>query len=92
MNENTLPVLLRLSLDIKWRKTFAKAAGSISSAYLMLNERVCTGSWSKIDPKIFDIFTTLPIRPHVKINAKGVADKDNNALFFNEVVYKEVSV
>ena len=61
----------------------------ISSAYLMLNERECVqGLGQKIDPKIFDIFTTLPIRPHVKINAKGVADKDNNALFFNEVVYK----
>lgn len=61
----------------------------VSSAYLMINERDCVqGLGQEINPNIFDIFTTLPIRPHVKINAKGVADKDNNALFFNEVVYK----
>lgn len=61
----------------------------VSSAYLMINERDCVqGLGQEINPNIFDIFTTLPIRPHVKINTKGVADKDNNALFFNEVVYK----
>ena len=61
----------------------------VSSAYLMINEKECVqGLGQKIDENILDIFTTLPLRPHVKINAKGVADKDNNALFFNEVVYK----
>ncbi len=61
----------------------------VSSAYLMINEKECVqGIGQKIDENILDIFTTLPLRPHVKINAKGVANKDNNALFFNEVVYK----
>lgn len=61
----------------------------VSSAYLMFNQNECIqGLGQDKLEQVQELFTTLPTRPHVRINAKGVTDKENRGLFFNEVVYK----
>lgn len=58
----------------------------VSSAYLLLNNgKVAEGISGYIPNEIVEKFKRLPTRQHVRINEKGVADK--NCLFDNEVVY-----
>ena len=84
--------------DEKWNSFFGyqstqgnKGLGSqvkISSAYLVLeNGKVAEGLNPNFDVSEYKkFFENLPSRQHVRINEKGVAQK--NALFDNEVVYK----
>lgn len=59
----------------------------ISSAYMLINENeVAEGLTATIPQNIFDKYTNLPSRQHVRINDRGVAVK--NGLFDNEIVYK----
>lgn len=59
----------------------------ISSAYLLINELVVAeGLTASIPEKILTKYTNLPSRQHVRINERGVAEK--NGLFDNEIVYK----
>lgn len=61
----------------------------ISSAYMLINEtQIAEGLNPIIDPKVIEKYENLPKRQHVRINDKGTADKANNGLFDNEVVYK----
>lgn len=59
----------------------------ISSAYMLINEQdVAEGLSPQIPEKVLSKYTNLPSRQHVRINDKGVAEK--NGLFDNEIVYK----
>ena len=59
----------------------------ISSAYFLLpNNEVAEDLFVKIDESLKMRLTNLPIRKHVKINDKGVAN--SNGLFDNEIVPK----
>ncbi|MFN3588398.1 MAG: RAMP superfamily CRISPR-associated protein [Spirosomataceae bacterium] len=59
----------------------------ISSAYMLINEhKVAEGLTASIPEKILNKYTNLPSRQHVRINERGVAEK--NGLFDNEIVYK----
>jgi len=59
----------------------------ISSAYMLINENaVVEGLTANIPQNILDKYTNLPSRQHVRINDRGVAEK--NGLFDNEIVYK----
>ncbi|MEA5402817.1 RAMP superfamily CRISPR-associated protein [Arcicella sp. DC2W] len=59
----------------------------ISSAYMLINENeVAEGLTANIPQNILDKYTNLPSRQHVRINDRGVAEK--NGLFDNEIVYK----
>lgn len=59
----------------------------ISSAYMLINEQeVAEGLTASIPEKILTKYTNLPSRQHVRINERGVAEK--NGLFDNEIVYK----
>lgn len=62
----------------------------ISSAYLILeDDKVAEGLNPGFDlSKYKKYFEDLPVRQHVRITHKGVADTKNNGLFDNEVVYK----
>ncbi len=63
----------------------------ISSAYLLLDKNGTVAEGLEIAEKYKElnkIFDDLPARQHVRINHQGVADKENNGLFDNEVVYK----
>lgn len=58
----------------------------VSSAYLVLEDgKVAEGISNNIPKEIAKKLNKLPTRQHVRINEKGVADK--NGLFDNEVVY-----
>lgn len=67
-----------------------KGTGSllkVSSAYMMLNgNEVSEVILENIDAELFDRFSNLPSRQHVRITEKGVAA--DHGLFDNEVVYK----
>lgn len=67
-----------------------KGTGSllkVSSAYMMLNgNEVSEVILENIDAELFDRFSNLPSRQHVRITEKGVAAEQG--LFDNEVVYK----
>ncbi len=62
----------------------------ISSAYLILNDcRIAEGLvLAENNRVLLNHFDNLPTRQHVRINDKGVADKEKGGLFDNEVVYK----
>jgi CRISPR/Cas system CSM-associated protein Csm3 (group 7 of RAMP superfamily) len=84
----------------KWNSFFGyqaprgkKGLGSqikISSAYMILESgKVAEGLTPNFDTKNYvKFFQNLPVRQHVRITHKGVADVDNNGLFDNEVVYR----
>ena len=62
----------------------------ISSAYLILNNgKIAEGLKPNFEiEESQNYFKNLPVRQHVRITDKGVADTENNGLFDNEVVYK----
>ncbi len=62
----------------------------LSSAYLVLDEnhRIAEKISDDISEGLKQKLENLPIRQHVKITEKGVADTSKNALFDNEVMYK----
>ncbi|GAB4295145.1 MAG: RAMP superfamily CRISPR-associated protein [Marinilabiliales bacterium] len=86
----------------KWKEFFGyqvprgkKGKGSqikISSAYLILEDgKVAEGLNPGFDISKYKLyFENLPVRPHVRITHKGVADTKNKGLFDNEVMYKGV--
>lgn len=82
----------------KWQSFFGFQKGTdgrgsqvkISSAYLMLTDsKIAEGLDPDFDySKYLEYFKELPMRHHVRIKDKGVADTENKGLFDNEVVYK----
>src|SRR5699024_3288118 len=57
-----------------------------SASFLLGNERVAEDLDENIPEELIRRLDNLPVRQHVRINEKGVAEK--NKLFDNEVVYK----
>jgi len=86
--------------NTKWNSFFGyqaprgkKGLGSqikISSAYLILeNGKVAEGLSPDFDIENYiKFFQNLPVRQHVKITDKGVANTEKKGLFDNEVVYR----
>ncbi len=62
----------------------------VSPAYIVLDDDFPradnTEMWQRYSPLI----EYLPVRPHVRINHRGVADTQKRGLFSNEVLYKGV--
>lgn len=58
----------------------------VSSAYLMIDKDQCSQGLEEVDTELQRIYGELPVRQHVRINERGVAD--DGGLFTNEVVLK----
>jgi CRISPR/Cas system CSM-associated protein Csm3 (group 7 of RAMP superfamily) len=68
-------------------KSGAASKLKISSGLMILeNNLVSEGILENSNTEILNKFNHLPVRQHVRINGKGVAE--NNGLFDNEIVYK----
>lgn len=82
-------------INIDWNNIFGSSDNLsasrliFSAGCMLLSNNLCSEGIledSQVDLEIKNRFLNLPVRQHVKINHKGVAEK--HALFDNEIVYK----
>lgn len=62
----------------------------VNPAYIVLDNDFPRDDNSEMWQTYLPLFEYLPVRPHVRINHRGVADTQKRGLFSNEVLYKGV--